>query len=189
MSQQAGDTVYWSHRSKLRSGKAYAKGPHLRFLQKNADYTGRRYNELELLQAEKLLRLELKLGREFWDRHNWKETTAIQLQQQWQDYFGRMIGDSAMTNDSDVKERITEAAKAMGMRGNPAYGCWLMIESQGWERARDSFSKSAWYRHLKVLHAAGLGDADISAGRIVPLRRRIMEAELVTSWAQLVKAA
>ncbi|NLC21164.1 MAG: hypothetical protein GX771_04540, partial [Halomonadaceae bacterium] len=29
VSQQAGDTVYWSHSSKHRSGKAYAKGPHL----------------------------------------------------------------------------------------------------------------------------------------------------------------
>lgn len=30
VSSQAGSTVYWSQRSRLRAGKAYAKGPHLR---------------------------------------------------------------------------------------------------------------------------------------------------------------
>lgn len=188
VSQQAGDTVYWSHRSKHRSGKAYAKGPHLHHVMKQSTYTGRRYTSQELLDAEQLLRLELKLGREFFDRHDWKLLTPVQLREQWEDYFGRMIGDANMTSDDDVKQRIISAATSEG-RGRAAYGCWLVIQSEGWERARESFAIRTWYRHLNVLRAAGLGDADIAAGRVVQLRRRVMDAQLVTSWAQLARVA
>ena len=60
VSQQAGDTVYWSHRSRLRSGKAYAKGPHLRYLMRKRDYTGRQYSEIEIENAKsKLVRKNL----------------------------------------------------------------------------------------------------------------------------------
>jgi II/X family phage/plasmid replication protein len=48
VNQPAGDTVYWSKGSSLRSGKAYAKGPHLRHLMKQRDYGGRRYTGEEI---------------------------------------------------------------------------------------------------------------------------------------------
>lgn len=40
VSQQAGDTVYWSHQSRLRSGKAYAKGPQVEYMISRKGYTG-----------------------------------------------------------------------------------------------------------------------------------------------------
>ena len=40
-------------------------------------------------------------------------------------------------------------------------------------------------RNLKILRAAGLGDADLAKGKVVPIRRRVIEAQAVTSWAQL----
>lgn len=187
VSQQAGDTVYWSHKSTLRSAKAYAKGAHLAYLNKLKTYTGRPYTLEEIDAANHLLRLELKLGHEFFRRENWRHLTPANLKAQWQNYFSRMIGDATMTNDNDLKARVMAVAKTEG-QGKAAYGCWLMIHSQGWERARDSFSKPSWYRHLKYLRAAGLGDADISAGQVVQLRRRVFDAQLVTSWQQL-KAA
>lgn len=112
VSQQAGDTVYWSHRSKLRSGKAYAKGPHLVHLgrQKSA-IGGREYDARELAAAASLLRLELKLGREFWSRVNWLTCTPDALRAQWVNYFFRMIGDSAVTSDSDIRRRVIAAAR------------------------------------------------------------------------------
>ena len=89
-----------------------------------------------------------------------------------------------MEADNDLQERIIAAAKTEG-QGRAAYGCWVMIQNEGWERARQFFSKTTWYRNLKILRSAGLGDADISAGKVVPLRRRFMEARLITDWSQI----
>ncbi len=181
VSAQAGDTVYWSNKSKLRKGKAYAKGPHLRHLIKQKNYTGKPYNENEITFAQKLLRLELTLGREWFARNPWLQVTAEQLKSQWDEYFGRMIGGAEVTADSDLQEKIMAAAPSQG-QGRAAFGCWFMIQIEGWERAREFFSKPTWYRHMKILRDAGLRDADISAGRVVQLRRRIIEAQLVTAW-------
>lgn len=220
VSQQAGDTVYWNHKSKLRKGKAYAKGPHLSYQMSRPGYTGRQYTPDEITQANRLLRLELTLGREFWNRTDWKACSAEMLSHQWHEYFDRMIGGAEVTTDNELKERIYSAAsfacereydKAMTnwrdrrvkalavgkpqppkpcMRnpenaGRSAYGAWLLIQSEGWERARESFTKTVWYRHLGILRAAGLGDADISAGKVVPFRRKVMEARAVCSWHEL----
>mgnify|MGYP003629580503 FL=1 len=184
VSQQAGDTVYWSHLSKLRSGKAYAKGPHLRYLMKNPKYEGHQYQPHEIALADNLLRLELKLGREWFARNPWKTATPAALNAEWNRYFLRMIGGVEVEADNDLQERIIAAAKTEG-QGRAAYGCWVMIQNEGWERARQFFSKTTWYRNLKILRSAGLGDADISAGKVVPLRRRFMEARLITDWSQI----
>lgn len=188
VSQQAGDTVYWSHRSKMRAGKAYAKGPHLRYLIQRRSYTGRSYSEAELAAADRLLRLELKLGREWFARHEWRSLMREDLHRQWNDYFGRMIGTAELTRDEDVRSRIMAAAESEG-QGRAAYGCWALIRAEGWERAREMHSRATWYRHLRVLRRAGLGDADIAAGRVVPLRRTVLEARMVTSWQDLEVAA
>jgi len=187
VSQQAGDTVYWSHRSKLRSGKAYAKGPHLTYLQRQRTYSGRSYTTDDIGEASRLLRLELKLGREYWQRNDWKKADAKALASEWESYFHRMIGDTEMTHDNRLRQCIEEVAETKG-QANAAYGCWLMIQAEGWERARECYTKRTFYRHMKILRRAGLGDADISSGRVVPLRRKVMQAQLVRSWADL-KAA
>lgn len=188
VSQQAGDSVYWSHRSRLRSGKAYAKGPHLEYLTNSSKYTGRIYTPSELSLSQNLLRLELKLGREFFARNDWKAMDADFFRKQWNEYFDRMIGDSEMKTDNDLKQRIFTVAPTEG-RAKAAYGCWLLIQSEGWERARESYPKPTWYRHLSVLRSAGCGDADISVGRVVPMRRKIFEARLISSWSQLKQAS
>ncbi len=184
VSQQQGDTVYWSHGSKLKAGKAYAKGPHLAKLMGNPKYDGCRYTAEEISAANRLLRLELKLGREWFARNPWLNVTPEQLRQEWESYFFRMIGGADMASDDDLQQRVIAAAKTEG-QGKAAYGCWVMIQREGWERAREFYSKPTWYRHLNTLRAAGLRDADISVGQVVPLRRQIMQARLVTSWSQL----
>ena len=188
VSQQAGDTVYWSHRSKMRSGKAYAKGPHLQYMMKKPSYEGYPYTTDQLSAANKLLRLELKLGREWFARHDWKTVTPAMLRDEWHDYFGRMIGGAEMKSESDIKSRVMAAASTQG-QGKAALGCWALIQSQGWESARELQSKATWYRNLKILRAAGLGDVDISKGQVVPLRRKIIECQAVTSWDQLARSA
>lgn len=201
VSQQAGDTVYWSHRSRLRSGKAYAKGPHLEYQNrynarkaaKDKDYRYREYTQEEIELANRLLRLELRLGSQWWrertGQDHWTDVTPGQLAEEWEDYFGRMIGDAEMTgDDKTIEQRIMAAAKTEG-QGRAALCCWALIQSQGWQRARDLHSRPTWYRHLKVLHAAGLSDLDLSMGQVVPFRRRIIETQMVTSWDELRRLA
>ncbi|MDF1693292.1 MAG: phage/plasmid replication protein, II/X family [Zhongshania sp.] len=187
ISQQRGETCYWNHGSKLRSGKAYSKGPHLIEMMKKPDYTGRQYSPLEIQAAMPLLRLELSLKREFFLRNDWRELTPADLNREWCEYFERMIGGADMVNESDLKTKILKVAPTDG-QGKAAYGCWAMIQSQGWEKARDCYTKTTWYRNLKILRSAGLGDADISAGKVVALRQRIIEAQQVSDWSQLVAA-
>jgi len=191
VSQQAGDTVYWSHKSRIRKGKAYAKGPHLLYQANRKGYEGKIYSPVELNATDRLLRLELTLGSQ-WLRRNcvnnsWSDLTAHQLTREWESYFNRMVGDAMITNDYTLKERIQLVAPTEG-QARAAYGCWLVISSEGWERAQQSFSKTSWYRHLNVLRAAGLGDADLSAGTVVQFRRRILEAQLVNDWSELLAA-
>ncbi|GAB6140869.1 hypothetical protein JCM14076_15980 [Methylosoma difficile] len=191
VSQQAGDTVYWSHKSRLKAGKAYAKGPHIDYSTKRPDYTGREYTDSEKQLVNRLLRLELRLGAQ-WIRERaglpWQKLTPEMLIDQWKQYFNRMIGDTHMKTTDDVKARVMAAAKTEG-QGKAAYCCFLMIQSQGWENARNNHTKPSWYRHLKILRAAGLGDADISAGKVVQLRRKIIECQVINSWSDFKKAA
>lgn len=196
VSQQAGDTVYWSHRSRLLSGKAYAKGPHIEYQLKRPGYTGRGYSLHEMLLVNRLLRLELKIGAQYLRERagkKWHELTAQELRQMWIEYFFRMVGSAEVSTESDLKQAI----KRVVIDGKPisegrfraAYGCFLLIKAEGWEKARESFARSTWYSHLKVLHLAGLGDADIAAGTIVSFRRKVIESEMVSSWSDLFKAA
>jgi II/X family phage/plasmid replication protein len=191
VSQQAGDTVYWSQLSRLRSGKAYAKGPHIRHQLKQDKYTGRMYTLDEQTLLDRLLRLELKLGAQ-WIRERagvpWFRLTKQDLIDEWESYFSRMIGAADMHTNDDVKERIMAAAKTEG-QGKAAYLCFLFIQEHGWERAKSEFPHNTWYRHMRVIRDAGLGDADIAAGKVVPLRRRIIECQNVESWHHLFKLA
>lgn len=183
-SQQAGDTVYWSHRSKLRSGKAYAKGPHLEYLLKQKTYEGHQFTATELEKANHLLRLELKLGREWFSRNDWKHQTSQTLKAEWESYFMRMIGSAEMTDNSNLKQRVMANAPTEG-QGKAAFGCWVMIQQQGWEAAQEFYSRTTWYRNMKVLRKSGLGDADISLGQIVPIRRKVIEAQIVNNWSEI----
>lgn len=207
VSQQAGDTVYWQHKSRLRSGKAYAKGGELAHKMVQAGKSRlpqnlREYSLEEIGLASGLLRLELKLAAQFWRERavvKWYAFKSEQLKQEWSDYFERMIGGLEMTDDNGVYERLLGVVyltrpplKHMHWVGQPsqgqarsAYGQWILIKTEGWEKARSRTSKTVWYRNLVHLRNAGLSDADIAAGNIVPLRRKIIEVTPVTSWEQL----
>ncbi len=187
VSQQAGDTVYWSHRSRLRSGKAYAKGPHLRHLMRKKGYTGRQYSEIEIENADKLVRLELSLKSQWWrDRVGvpWWKLSKQRFIDEYEEFFGRMIGKGEIEMVStDWVDKCIEVAETEG-RGRAAARTWAVIQSIGWQAARESMPKSTWYRHLKILRDAGLSDSDVSAGRVVGLRR-IVNMQAVTTWKDL----
>lgn len=192
VSQQAGDTVYWSHLSRLRSGKAYAKGPHLDYLNAKKTYLGCSYEQSDHLLANRLLRLELKLGSEFMRRLRsdsnvrWYDLTWEFLSKEHDSFFGRMLGDIEVL-DMSMLDRLIQVAPTEG-RAKAAFRTWGLIQSIGWQSTKESMPKPTWYKHLQYLKAAGLGDADISTGRIVSLRRRIV-LNPVSSWEELRNAA
>lgn len=189
VSQQAGDTVYWSHLSRLRSGKAYAKGAHLRYLLKQDTYKGVRYTETDILLADRLLRMELSLRREFFRRNvSWWAMSWQFLFDQHSQYFARMVGsDGVEVTDMAFLKQIESVSESKGQAAAVAR-TWSMIHLLGWQAARESMAPRTWYRHLSVLRAAGLGDADISAGRVVSLRRRLI-LQPVSSWEELRRVA
>lgn len=190
---KSGDTVYWSNSSKLRKGKAYAKGPHIQYMLKQKDYTGRPYTDIEQKLANKLLRLEETIGCQYFERKareygiKWHQLTPDMLIAEWQSYFNRMIGTAEMTKDTDIRTLLEQSAPTPG-QGRAAHGCWLLIQHEGWHKARQSYSERTWYRHMRIFHAAGLGDMDISSGNVVPLRLKILEARQVNTWSELIAA-
>lgn len=190
VSQQAGDTVYWSHLSRHRAGKAYSKGPHLRHLLKQSTYTGCRYTDADLDLADRLLRLELRLGSKWfyqlpipWYRLLWDN-----LKEQHDEYFLRMVGVEGLEGvDMSFVDRFIQVAPTEG-QGKAAARSWALVQAMGWQAARDTMPKSTWYRHQQIWKAAGLGDSDISAGRVVSLRRPLI-MHPVSSWEDLRLAA
>jgi len=191
VSQQAGDTVYWSTKSHLRSGKAYAKGPHITYQLKRPKYQGPDYTPQQIAKANRLLRLELKLGSQWLrerSKHKWYDLTPDLLRLEWDSYFNRMIGNAVMKSDDDVKDRIFSTAEKPG-QAKAAYSLWLFIQAHGWQIAKDNTNKATWYRNIKLLHQAGLGDLDISKGKVVQFRQKIIEAQQVNSWYDIQLAA
>lgn len=191
VSQQAGDTVYWSHKSQLRAGKAYAKGPHLKYLMDQKTYTGCVYSAGDLDLASRLVRLELRLGSDYLGRLRKSGVLWYNLPWSfWSDehdsYFGRMVG-GVEVSDMSVHSAIDKVTPTSG-QARAVQRTWAMINLMGWQAARESMPKRTWYLHLQFLRAAGLGDADISAGRVVALRRQIVLSP-VSSWEELRRAA
>lgn len=203
VSQKAGDSVYWSQRSRLRKGKAYAKGEELlhkmRMLSKTQidQPTARFYTPQEIHLAKGLLRLELTLGSQFWrllktNRSlHWYNITPEFLTNEWKEYFNRMIGGADMAMTENIYDRILNIVD-LDSKGKPkttqakaAYSLWNLIVNLGWQAAKDATPRRTWYRNLALLKKAGLSDADLSSGKVVQLRQKVIEVQPVHSWAEL----
>lgn len=200
VSQTAGDTVYWSHKSKRRAAKAYSKGPHLRYLRNQSTYSGCDYSASDLLLADRLLRLEMRLGSKYFHdlralRINWYDLDWSHWLSEFNAYFDRMIGDvevpdmanlvNALCKLPDPTKRSQFMSESMALS---VYKTWACIQTVGWQAARDMTSKATWYRHIQQLRALGFSDSDISAGRVTSFRRRVT-MQPVSTWSDLRKAA
>lgn len=189
-SAMGGDTVGYNVGSDLRKGKAYHKGPQLAYLAKRGDIHAEPW-EIEL--ANHLLRLELTLGARFWRRReearekHWSQLSEPELDAMHSDYFGRFFGAVEVVDMGVLLERLIEVEETQG-RALAAHRTWALIKSIGYDNARESMSRSIWFRHLKALRAAGVSDADLCAGQIVPFRRHVVTlGEPVKSWADVRK--
>ncbi|MBL1142718.1 MAG: hypothetical protein HND53_11870 [Proteobacteria bacterium] len=164
------ESVYWSPKSRLRSGKAYAKGPHLDY-QLNKKQITITPEQLEI--AQRILRLELSLKSQFWRDRSlkpWYDYKDSELRQIHNDYFSQFIGHVELAQNDDILDKlnsITTQGQAFA-----AYRTWKLIKSDGMESARSLMPKSSWYRHKKLLNKAGLSWADFNNANIVKLEKR-----------------
>ena len=180
------ETVYWSKSSRLRSGKAYAKGPHMRHLVKkrHADLTPD-----QLFLVDRLLRLEMILRGQFWRERagqRWYEWSSEQLYEQFAGYFGQFIGKVEIVEVHKLLDELMKVAPTEGL-AKAAYRTWLLIQSHGMEEARDLMTKRTWHRHKRLLQQCGVSWADFHHRALVPFRRKtIILSDPVRSWEDLI---
>ncbi|MFZ5565880.1 MAG: phage/plasmid replication protein, II/X family [Pseudomonadota bacterium] len=186
------ETIYWNQRSRLRSGKAYHKGPHLR-KQVKASQAQACSNRLDL--SDRLLRLELRLGGQFWRERatkNWYEFTESDWIYQHESYFKNLVGNLRVKDMSEnsLYDSVVRAANTPGA-GQAAWKTYLMIKSEGMRQAQSKTGKRSWYRHLKILHQAGFSLAQLQSPTVVPIvRYRTIElGNPVRSWEELEQRA
>jgi hypothetical protein len=177
VSQQAGDTVYFSHTSKMASGKVYAKGPHLQYLNKRK---GGQYTAEEIAAAGPLLRFELKLGCEFF-RHN-ETVNPDLLRARFDSFFTRMLGADTVTTDDSILTALLALPGVKPGAAKAAFASWSLLQSHGWQWVREYLPRNTYYRHRKLLLDAGIGDIDLSAGKVVSLRRSPLIMTPVNNW-------
>ena len=181
----AAESVYWSPKSRLRAGKAYAKGPHMQYMIGKGKA---QLCEKRLAMAQRLLRLELKLGSQFWKRDAdgpWYDCTSEYLKVVHSKFFEQFIGSVEVSEMDDVLGKLQQIASTAG-RAKAAYKTWLLIQTHGMEQARALTGRSAWYQHKALLKQVGISWADMHAQKIVPFRRRtIVLGDPVASWEDL----
>lgn len=189
VSATSGSTVYHGGKSRLRRGKAYAKGQHIRYMQRSRNYDGRVYNEQEMCMADRLLRLEVSLGAQWWRRMlsegvNWWDVSPGLLIEAWRTFYEPILGSGGVMGMS-VVDRISGVDCTDGAR-RAALGAWALISSVGWEDAQRCYPRSSWYRHVRILRAAGLGGVDFGTPVVV---ESILQYPVVASWESLKVAA
>lgn len=200
-SKGCGDTVLWSPTSDRFAGKAYHKGPHLRHLFRKEEIS---IDEERLLLADRLLRLEMRVGSRFFreikhsKRHpqfkgrHWTTFTPVELAALHRDFFGPLVDGVEVRNMGRV-ESVELIAAANGItqgRARAAYGTYKAIKEIGIDEVKASMAERTFYLHKKHLLAAGFSDADLCAGNVVQFKPiRIVLAQPVTCWDDLRRAA
>lgn len=180
------DSVYWGLGSALVTMKAYHKGPHLEY-----QYRKQQANASleQIFDAHRLLRLELSLKGQYWReraKKPWYQHSQIDFDQIHEQYFSQVIGSMEVTQmDYDIKQKIIDAAPTAG-RGESAFRTWMLIRQIGFELAKSSMNSYTFRNHMMILKAAGLSEADLRAGVVIPLRRKpvVLNAPVHT-WEEL----
>lgn len=187
---KCGDTVYWNQRSRLQSGKAYAKGPHLEYQVRKGKAMAVP-SQIEL--ANRLLRLELKLGGQFWrEEHRskkpWHQWTSADFQEKHESYFLPLLGNLKVDdmNEKSMYEKVREAATTEGQARN-AWATYCRIKAEGYRNVEKRMKYRTWLRHKKILMLAGISLAQLNSGTVVPLARKktITLGEPIQSWESL----
>lgn len=188
-----GDTVLWNKGSDLRKGKAYHKGPQLQYLNKRGKVE---IEDWQIEVSDRLGRLELTLGSRWFRRFkeqggDWWHLTGDDLANEHGSYFGRMWG-SGKVEVMDMGRLLEELEKVAPTKGYAlaAHRTWALLKTVGFDQTKASMPPSTWFRHLSYLRAAGLSDADLCHGQVIPFaRRELVLSQPVRSWDELRRVA
>lgn len=200
VSQTSGDTVYFNHKSKRKSLKIYAKGPHLAYLMTQKTYTGRSYTADEMRLADRLVRFELKLGSKFF--HDVREQGLSCWDIPWSffydlfsEYLQAFAGDLEVDDMASMIDKLVKLPDPTGQhltvtesQAVRVFQTFCMIKQYGLQQTREMMPKSTYYRHVRLLQDIGLSKADLGVGRILSFRRKIAMLP-VESWEQLKRVA
>lgn len=193
-SAKGGDTVEWNAKSDLNKGKAYHKGPQLRYLAKK----GLLAIDSEMLDAaDRLLRLEHTRGARWFRRleqagKDWFRLTAWELWQGYREFFSRLVEGVEVKemNRMNMVTRIMDANGITKGRAEAAFTTLRNIREDGFESVKGYMAEATFYRHLKHLRAAGITDADMHTAKILPIRPvKIVLAQPCSGWSELMRAA
>ncbi|WP_428625426.1 phage/plasmid replication protein, II/X family [Sedimenticola sp.] len=180
-------TITFNHNSQLARAIIYVKGPQLRKQMKKNTYTGLRYSADQLDQADRLVRFERRLMSQYWRENRsgkpWYTWTWKDCMAEWDKYFGRFLGSEIKVTDSNQIEKIQEAAPTPG-QGRAAAATWAMIQTLGHDAVKTAMAERTWYLHKKILLAAGIGEAELQKGKLIPIYRKIV-LRPVESWHDL----
>jgi len=191
---RGGDSVYWNPTSDLTKGKAYHKGPQLRRLVRMGKLA---LDEAYLALADRLLRFEHTRGARWFRRLQeqgqcWYDLTCQQLIGFFMEFFGRLV-DGVEVKDMqrhELVQKIKETNGCTSSQAEAAFATYRNIRADGFDIAKGFISRATLYRHLKMLRAAGISDADLVSGNVVQFRPvRVVLAQPVASWDELRRAA
>lgn len=186
------DSVYWAITSHYRSGKAYDKGTQAIQLNKKAEKNNKPliYTAEQLEQIQSILRLELKLGRQFFDEHQDESLlTSEFLTNEHNEFFSKFIGSAEVTDMDTLLKSLIEVTPTRG-RALAAYSTFLRMKESGYYFTSETMPRSTFALHRKYLKAAGLSESDLlnakfESEKIVHLRKRRIDLEPVMSWEHL----
>lgn len=187
-----GDSVYFGETSAYRSGKAYDKGTQAIYLNEKAKKLNKEeiYTPEQLEQIQNILRLELKLGRQFFDDHQDESILTTEfLINEHNNFFGKFIGSTEVTDMDTLLKTLLEIAPSRG-RALAAYSTFLRIKESGYHFTSETMPRSTFALHRKYLKQAGLSEADLLSAKfqsekVVQLRKRRIDMQPVHDWAHL----
>jgi hypothetical protein len=192
--RNGGDSVYWNPSSDLVKGKAYHKGPQLALLRRRGKVE---CTDRMIEMADRLLRLEHTRGARWFRRYEqeggrWFDLTAAELEGLYLEFFGKIVG-GVEVRDMDRNELVKRIQDRNGItegRAMAAFTTYRNIRQDGFDVVKGYMSRSAFFLHLKHLRVAGITDAELHSGNVIPFRPvRIILARPVTCWEDILVAA
>ena len=175
------ESVYWGVGSRLRGGKAYAKGPELR---RRVAGNALIMDDDKLASADRLLRLELRLGAQYLRERagrKWWAMTPAWLARMHREYFAQFLAPVKVRDGDALLDSLCTGARTHSA-GMAAYRTWLLIREHGVEQVRQLLPRSTWMRHKRALLDAGLTWGHFRSGVVEDDERIITLDEPVTGW-------
>ncbi|MCE5359994.1 MAG: hypothetical protein JJ714_03190 [Acidithiobacillus sp.] len=106
-------------------------------------------------------------------------STRLDLDAIWEDEFSHLFAKESAMNDATLLHDLFDKAPTPG-QAQAAYDFLCRIRSLGYRHARQSVTKSTFYRHRSLLNACGVSDAMMQDG--APLVRVAIDPVEVRAW-------